>query len=93
MAVINQTQRTQKLFTEARVGDKLRLIVAEDDREEAQLVVTDIRDGIRMGRNPSEFAIMYRTNAQSRILKRLSAARASAIGWRARSALRAQGSA
>lgn len=71
MAVINQnTNRTRKkLFTEARVGDKLRLIVAEDDREEAQLVVTDIRDGIRMGRNPSEFAIMYRTNAQSRILE------------------------
>lgn len=71
MAVINQnTNRTRKkLFTDASVGDKLRLIVAEDDREEAQLVVNDIRDGIRLGRNPSEFAIMYRTNAQSRILE------------------------
>lgn len=71
MAVIDQnTNRTRKkLFTNASVGDKLRLIVAEDDREEAQLVVNDIRDGIRSGRNPSEYAIMYRTNAQSRILE------------------------
>lgn len=71
MAVIDQnTNRTRKkLFTDASVGDKLRLIVAEDDREEAQLVVNDIRDGIRSGRNPSEYAIMYRTNAQSRILE------------------------
>lgn len=71
MSVINQnSNRTRKkLFSDAQTGDKLRLIIAEDDREEAQLVVTDIRDGIRSGRNPSEYAIMYRTNAQSRILE------------------------
>ena len=71
MSVINQnSNRTRKkLFTKGTTGDKLRLIIAEDDREEAQLVVTDIRDGIRSGRNPSEYAIMYRTNAQSRVLE------------------------
>ncbi|MEL7627022.1 MAG: UvrD-helicase domain-containing protein [Anaerolineaceae bacterium] len=71
MAVIDQNlNRTKKkLFTEAQTGDKIRLIVAEDDREEAYLVVNDIRDGIRAGINPSEFAIMYRTNAQSRVLE------------------------
>ena len=71
MAVINQNlNRTdKKLFTQAKTGEKIRLLVAEDDREEAQLVVNDIREGIRSGRNPSEFAIMYRTNAQSRVLE------------------------
>ena len=71
MAVINQNRnRTQKkLFTQSQEGDKIRLIVAEDDREEAYLIVSDIRDSIRAGRNPSEFAIMYRTNAQSRLLE------------------------
>ena len=71
MSVIDQnlTRTRKKLFTEAQTGEKIRLIVAEDDREEAYLVVSDIRDAIRSGRNPSEFAIMYRTNAQSRVLE------------------------
>lgn len=71
MGVIDQNRnRTRKkLFTKAQMGDKIRLVVAEDDREEAYLIVNDIRDAIRSGRNPSEFAIMYRTNAQSRILE------------------------
>ena len=57
MAVINQTRtaRAKSSLLKPGLANKLRLIVAEDDREEAQLVVTDIRDGIRMGRNPSEF--------------------------------------
>jgi len=71
MAVINHNpNRTQKkLFTHADTGDKLRLIVAEDDRHEAELIVTDIAGGIKAGRNPGDYAIMYRTNAQSRILE------------------------
>ncbi|HHX07829.1 MAG TPA: UvrD-helicase domain-containing protein [Chloroflexi bacterium] len=71
VAVIDQnSNRTRKkLFTQAQTGEKIRLIVAEDDREEAQLVVSDIRDGIRARQNPSDFAIMYRTNAQSRLLE------------------------
>ena len=71
MGVIDQnSNRTRKkLFTKAQTGEKIRLVVAEDDREEAYLVVNDIRDAIRSGRNPSEFAIMYRTNAQSRVLE------------------------
>ena len=71
MAVIDQNlNRTQKkLFTQAQTGEKIRLVVAEDDREEAYLAVNDIRNGIQSGSNPSEFAIMYRTNAQSRILE------------------------
>ena len=71
MAVIDQNRnRTRKhLFTNAQPGEKIRLVVAEDDREEAYLVVSDIRNGIHAGINPSEFAIMYRTNAQSRVLE------------------------
>ncbi len=71
VAVIDQnSNRTRKkLFTQAQTGEKIRLIVAEDDREEAQLVVSDIRDGILARQNPSDFAIMYRTNAQSRLLE------------------------
>ena len=71
MAVINHNaHRTQKnLFTHSDTGDKLRLIVAEDDRHEAELIVTDIASGIKAGRNPGDYAIMYSMNAQSRILE------------------------
>ncbi|NLW72908.1 MAG: UvrD-helicase domain-containing protein [Chloroflexi bacterium] len=72
MAVINRNaNRTQKhLFTKASKGEKISLVVSSDDREEADLVVTAIREGInRQKINPSDFAIMYRTNAQSRLLE------------------------
>ncbi len=72
MAVISRNpHRThKKLFTKLSPGEKISLVVASDDREEADLVVTAIREGIKRQKiNPSDFAIMYRTNAQSRLLE------------------------
>ena len=72
MAVINQNaNRTRKeLYTEKKKGDKITLMVAEDDREEADWVVKTISQSIRRNHiKPSAFAIMYRTNAQSRLFE------------------------
>lgn len=72
MAVIDRnTNRTQKkLFTESKPGEKISLVVASDDREEAELVAAAVQAGIRKaGLNPAAFAVMYRTNAQSRLLE------------------------
>ncbi|HPK27411.1 MAG TPA: UvrD-helicase domain-containing protein, partial [Anaerolineaceae bacterium] len=72
MAVINRNpNRThKKLFTQERKGEKITLFVAADDREEAAYVVEAVRQGLRSHKHkPSDFAVMYRTNAQSRLLE------------------------
>ncbi len=71
-AVIDRnTQRTPKrLFTERGQGHKILLYEAVDDHAEAAYVVDTIRqllDG-KKGKG-SDYAVMYRTNAQSRLLE------------------------
>ncbi len=71
-AVIDQnTQRTKKnLFSKRGQGDKLVLYEAMDDHAEARYVVETIRSLMEGKRaKGGEIAIMYRTNAQSRLLE------------------------
>ena len=52
------------------VGDKIRILKAYTDREEAEMVVTDLRDKVRAaGDEWSEAVILYRTNNQSAVLE------------------------
>jgi DNA helicase II / ATP-dependent DNA helicase PcrA len=72
MAVIDQNpHRTRKqLFTERGEGKKVVLYEALDDRVEASYVIDTIAGQIaRDQAKPGDFAIMYRTNAQSRVLE------------------------
>lgn len=72
MAVIDRNpQRTRKqLFTERGMGERVKLIETADDHEEAAFVVDNILHQIsRGGAQPGDFAVMYRTNAQSRLLE------------------------
>jgi DNA helicase-2/ATP-dependent DNA helicase PcrA len=71
MAVIDRNpQRTRKqLFTERGAGGQVELVEPEDERVEAAFVVDAIALAVRAGAQPGEFAVMYRTNAQSRVLE------------------------
>ena len=72
MTVIDRNpQRTPKrLFTERHGGQKPTLHEAYDDRLEANYVVDTIASLVsRQENQPGDFAIMYRTNAQSRLLE------------------------
>jgi DNA helicase-2/ATP-dependent DNA helicase PcrA len=63
----NFGRHEKKLFTDREGGDPIRFFEAEDDREEAQFVVRQIAQAHRgEGRPYGSFAILYRTNAQSR---------------------------
>jgi DNA helicase-2/ATP-dependent DNA helicase PcrA len=69
MAIIdrNSNRTPKKLFTERGAGEKIIIQEAYDEREQAQLVVdTIIRQIADKKATPAEFAVMYRTNAQSR---------------------------
>lgn len=72
MAVIEpHPYRTAKqLFTERGAGERVTVIEARDDTHEAQWVVETIAQMLRRKEvSGSEVAIMYRTNAQSRLLE------------------------
>ncbi len=70
-AVINQNQaRTPKqLFSKRGSGPKVKIYDAADDHAEAAYVGEDISDRLAAGQKGGDFAIMYRTNAQSRLLE------------------------
>ncbi len=60
----NNTQRKEKRLRAVRPGgEKVRLYVASDERDEARFVVDEM---LRLKRPWSHYAIFYRTNAQSR---------------------------
>jgi DNA helicase-2/ATP-dependent DNA helicase PcrA len=72
MAVIdrNPYRTPKRLFTERGQGQKISLHEAYNDRDEAEFVVNTIAGRVaRQGAQPGDFAIMYRTNAQSRLLE------------------------
>jgi DNA helicase-2/ATP-dependent DNA helicase PcrA len=63
----NLERLDKRLWTDRAEGERIRLFTARDDREEAQFVAREIAAAVRRGgRACREFAIFYRTNAQSR---------------------------
>lgn len=72
MAVIdrNPYRTPKRLFTDRGSGKKIMVYEAYDDRTEAAYVVDTIASLVARGQSqPGDFAIMYRTNAQSRLLE------------------------
>ncbi len=72
MAVIdpNPNRTPKKLFTERGAGLKVVLHETYDDRQEAAFIVDTISSLVgRQQIKPGDVAVMYRTNAQSRLLE------------------------
>jgi DNA helicase-2/ATP-dependent DNA helicase PcrA len=72
MAVIdrNPYRKPKNLFTERGVGEKISIHETYDDRQEATFVVDTIALLVAsQNAEPRDFAVMYRTNAQSRLLE------------------------
>lgn len=64
--ISNNTMRKGKtLWTENAVGDKIEVHTSDSERDEAQFIAKTILDGVAEGRKFSDFAILYRMNAQS----------------------------
>ncbi len=72
VAVIDENpNRTPKnLFSDRGEGEAILIYEAGDDHEEADYVVDAISRQVNLGQaRESDFAVMYRTNAQSRLLE------------------------
>jgi DNA helicase-2/ATP-dependent DNA helicase PcrA len=72
VAVIDENpNRTKKeLYSDRGTGEAIVVYEGEDDHDEADYVVDTIQRQVMLGKaSESDFAIMYRTNAQSRLLE------------------------
>ena len=65
----NRERKEKNLWGNNSVGDKIDYIVVSNEKEEAKLVAETVRDLIAAGIKEEDIAILYRTNAQSRIIE------------------------
>ncbi len=66
----NYGRKAKTLWTDNGEGEKIRFEQFDNAFEEAEFVVDDIREHVRNGeRSYNEHAILYRTNAQSRMFE------------------------
>ena len=65
----NRFRTPKELFTQRDSGEMVHVYNADDDRDEADYVVRTILTQQRKGIQAGAFAVMYRTNAQSRMLE------------------------
>ncbi len=66
----NRGRKVKELWTENEKGSKVRLVTAPNHFEEGVFIAEEIRNKVRRKEaNYNEFAILYRTNAQSRSIE------------------------
>jgi len=66
----NPRRRPKSLWSAHEAGEKVRVVIAPDDREEAQFIVDEMFQKQQRSGEPWEnFAVLYRMNAQSRLLE------------------------
>jgi DNA helicase II / ATP-dependent DNA helicase PcrA len=65
----NMNRKPKNLWTENPEGNKIMYYRADSEQGEAQFVIGKIQEQIRNGRKLSDIAILYRTNAQSRVIE------------------------
>jgi len=67
---VNQKRKAKRLWTENDAGERTMVLEAYTEQEEAQFVVREIEQLVAKGKfRLGDFAVMYRTNAQSRVLE------------------------
>ena len=65
----NSGRLGKTLWTKGADGERVRLYAAFNERDEADFVVNRIREWVDRGGRRSEVAVLYRSNAQSRVFE------------------------
>ncbi len=67
----NLARSEKKLWTDASSGEKIKLVAVRDELEEGRYIIQTIQEMIKQDSHLSlhDFAVLYRTNAQSRSLE------------------------
>lgn len=72
-AVIGQNtgRKPKRLWTDKGDGDKIKVYRADSEHDEGYFVTSEINSSVKKGRNYRDHAILYRTNAQSRVIEEI----------------------
>lgn len=65
----NINRKSKKLFTSSEDGDKIKVYMANDERDEGRWIAGQIEKLKDAGTSYNQMAVFYRTNAQSRTLE------------------------
>ncbi|MBP3920964.1 MAG: UvrD-helicase domain-containing protein [Bacilli bacterium] len=65
----NKNRKDKNLWTNNGIGEKLEYYKAFNEKDEANYVALQIEELIKSGCNKSNIAVLYRTNAQSRVME------------------------
>ena len=65
----NRGQIPKAVYSELAMGDRLQLSTYMSDRDEGKAVATQIKQLYRQGYDYEQMAVLYRTNAQSRVIE------------------------
>jgi DNA helicase II / ATP-dependent DNA helicase PcrA len=65
----NRERKEKNLWSDLGEGEPVRVLEVEDEHAEARFVAAEIAARIEEGYSASEIAVVYRTNAQSRVLE------------------------
>lgn len=68
--IAHNTRRLPKqCVSAAGAGEPVEIIEADDEKDEAAFITETVRAGLAAGKTYSDFAVLYRTNAQSRTIE------------------------
>ncbi|KAB2809535.1 DNA helicase PcrA [Pimelobacter simplex] len=67
----NESRKPKRLWSDAGDGEKIVGYVADTEHDEARFVSTEIDQLTDNGLKPSDVAVFYRTNAQSRVFEEI----------------------
>jgi DNA helicase II / ATP-dependent DNA helicase PcrA len=65
----NRERKEKNLWSELGEGEPVRVIEVEDEHAEARFIAAEIAGLVEYGWSGDEMAVVYRTNAQSRVLE------------------------
>jgi len=65
----NSSRLDKKLWTEGADGEAIRVYAAYNERDESDFILGRLRDWIDQGNLRADAAVLYRSNAQSRVLE------------------------
>ena len=65
----NKMKKEKNLWTARGIGEKINYYRAYNERDEAQYVIRQIKTLINQGTEYKDIAVLYRTNAQSRVME------------------------
>lgn len=65
----NAVRKKKRLWTENPEGDKIQFFCGESEQEEADYIAAQVKKGAGQGESYRDFAVLYRTHAQSRAVE------------------------